>query len=59
VSRVWRTVTLRERLTLWYAGALVCVLLAYAAGVFFFLERSLWQQLDIEETSTCAHDSRS
>ena len=42
----WRIVTLRDRLTLWYAVALVCVLLGYAAVVFLFLEHTLWQQLD-------------
>jgi len=43
----WRVVTLRDRLTLWYALALVCVLLAYAAVVYLFLQHTLWQQLDL------------
>lgn len=39
--------TVRLTLTLWYSVALVAVLVAYAAAVFIFLERSLWQQLDV------------
>ena len=42
----WPQWSLRMRLTFWYAGALFCVLLAYAGTVYVFIERSLWQQLD-------------
>jgi len=38
--------TLRTRLTIWYAAALLAVLTVYAGVVFAFLEHSLWQQLD-------------
>jgi heavy metal sensor kinase len=44
MSRV--RLTLRMRLTLWYAAALLAVLTLYAGVVFAFLEHSLWQQLD-------------
>jgi heavy metal sensor kinase len=38
--------TLRMRLTVWYAAALLAALLVYAGVVYAFLERSLWQQID-------------
>src|SRR5262249_7341438 len=38
--------TIRLRLTLWYAAALLAVLMVYAGVVFAFLEHNLWQQLD-------------
>jgi heavy metal sensor kinase len=38
--------TLRMRLTLWYAAALLAGLLVYAGVVYIILERSLWQQID-------------
>ncbi|MGE5245815.1 MAG: sensor histidine kinase [Betaproteobacteria bacterium] len=42
----WRGLPLRSRLTIWYAAALLAVLLVYAVLVFAFLKHSLWQQLD-------------
>jgi heavy metal sensor kinase len=42
-----RRPTVRLTLTLWYSTALVCMLVAYAAAVCIFLERGLWQQLDV------------
>src|SRR4029078_9105937 len=63
VIRLRRPVTLRDRLTVWYAAALICVLLAYAVLVFLFLRQSLWQQLDeglhedIEATEAQLHGS--
>lgn len=38
--------TVRLRLTVWYATALFAALLLYAGVVYAFLEHSLWQQLD-------------
>jgi heavy metal sensor kinase len=38
--------TLRLRLTLWYAVALLGVLSIYAGVVYIFVSHSLWQQLD-------------
>jgi heavy metal sensor kinase len=38
--------SVRVRLTLWYTGALACVLLAYAGGVFLFLRHALYLNLD-------------
>lgn len=38
--------TIRTRLTLWYAGALAAALLLYAAGVYLFLEHRVMSQLD-------------
>jgi heavy metal sensor kinase len=39
-------VTIRARLTVWYAGTLAALMLAYGAFVYFSLERRLWEQLD-------------
>lgn len=39
-------VTVRTRLTLWYAAALAFVLLVYAAGVYAFLRHTLFLGLD-------------
>src|SRR5262245_15255477 len=33
-------------MTLWYTGALACVLVVYAAGVFLFVRHSLYEDLD-------------
>jgi heavy metal sensor kinase len=38
--------SIRVRLTLWYAGALGVLLLAFAVGVYFFVQRSLTHQLE-------------
>jgi heavy metal sensor kinase len=38
--------SVRVRLTLWYTGALACVLVAYAAAVFVFVRHALYQDLD-------------
>jgi heavy metal sensor kinase len=38
--------SIRTRLTLWYAAALVAVLAIYASVVFVLLQRSLWQQIE-------------
>lgn len=38
--------SIRVRLTLWYAGALGVLLLAFALGVYFFVQRSLTRQLE-------------
>ncbi|MEW6298640.1 MAG: ATP-binding protein [Thermodesulfobacteriota bacterium] len=42
----WRPRSVRVRLTLWYAGTLTLVLLLYGGGVFVFLRRSLFAELD-------------
>src|SRR5262245_66267631 len=46
MTRGWRPRSVRVRLTLWYAGALVVVLVLYAGGVFVFLSHSLFAELD-------------
>ena len=38
--------SIRVRLTLWYAAALGVLLLGFALGVYFFVQRSLTRQLD-------------
>ena len=38
--------SIRVRLTLWYAAALGLLLLGFALGVYFFVQRSLTRQLD-------------
>jgi len=38
--------SIRVRLTLWYAGALGALLLAFAFGVYFFVQRGLTRELD-------------
>ncbi|MBI4584351.1 MAG: heavy metal sensor histidine kinase [Planctomycetes bacterium] len=38
--------SIRTRLTLWYAGALALMLAVYAAGIYLFLRRSLLADLD-------------
>jgi heavy metal sensor kinase len=42
----WLALSIRVRLTLWYAGALGVLLLAFAFGVYFFVQRSLTRQLE-------------
>jgi len=42
----WRSHSVRVRLTLWYAAAMVVVLGVYAAAVYAFLSRSVSQSLD-------------
>ena len=37
---------IRARLTLWYAGVLAAILVAYAVGVYLFLRQSLYAELD-------------
>src|SRR5262249_27815085 len=57
--------TIRLRLTLWYAAALLAVLMVYAGVVFAFLEHNLWQQLDrrlheeVEDMDALIHASSS
>jgi heavy metal sensor kinase len=41
-------VTIRARLTVWYASTLAALMLAYGAFVYFAVERRLWEQLDQE-----------
>ncbi len=38
--------SIRSRLTLWYAGALALMLALYAVGIYFFLMRNLLAELD-------------
>lgn len=38
--------SVRVRMTLWYTGALACVLVAYAVTVFLFLRHALYRDLD-------------
>jgi heavy metal sensor kinase len=42
----WRRPSVRVRLTLWYAGAMVVVLAVYAAAVFIFVQDNSSQLLD-------------
>ena len=42
----WRSHTVRVRLTLWYAAAMVVVLGVYAVGVYTFVSRSVSNSLD-------------
>ncbi|MBI4604502.1 MAG: HAMP domain-containing protein [Planctomycetes bacterium] len=46
MSANWRPKSVRVRLALWYAGSLGVLLLLYAAGVFTFLERNLFRELE-------------
>lgn len=45
--RLWRTRSIRFRLTSWYAGVLALILTLYAMGIFFFLRHSLFTELDL------------
>lgn len=42
----WLPRSVRARLTLWYAGVLAAILVAYAAGVYLFLRQNLYAELD-------------
>src|SRR6185369_14406872 len=42
----WRSHSVRVRLTLWYAAAMIVVLGVYAVAVYTFLSRSVSQSLD-------------
>jgi heavy metal sensor kinase len=42
----WLPKSVRVRLTLWYAGSLGLLLILYAVGVYAFLERNLFKELD-------------
>jgi heavy metal sensor kinase len=65
--RGWRRPGFRFQLTFWYAGSLAVVLVLYAGGVFGFVSRSLFRELDrslhedyerAEETLECRADGR-
>ena len=47
MSLALRPRSVRVRLTLWYTGALACVLVAYAVMVFLFLGHALYRDLDL------------
>lgn len=38
--------SVRIGLTLWYSAALACIIIAFALGVYFFVQASLLQQID-------------
>ena len=46
MRRWWHARSVRARLAWWYAGTMALVLLAYAAGVFTFVNHLLRQELD-------------
>jgi heavy metal sensor kinase len=46
IARRWRRLSIRFRLTVWYAAALFAALAASAMLTVGFLTHSLWQQLD-------------
>jgi heavy metal sensor kinase len=43
---IWRPRSVRLRLALWYGAAVALVILAYAAGVYIFVNKSLREELD-------------
>jgi len=46
VTGRWLPRSVRARLTLWYAGVLAAILVAYAGGVYLFLRQNLYAELD-------------
>ena len=46
MTRWWRPLGMRVRLTFWHVAAMIVVLAVYAAGVFAFVSRSVSHALD-------------